>query len=313
MEGEKLQLLKSIFGKFYHSNDEHLFYCPKCKHHKRKFSVNIDKDAFKCWICDYHGRSIRRLVRKYGDFRILQQWDKLNGREDVTKFEDIFSEYDKPEQIQRLDLPKEFISLANENLPLAMTPALNYLENRGITKKDILHWKIGCCMRGDYNNRIVVPSFDEEGYVNYFVARTFNGAWKKYLNPPASKDIIFNELYLDFDKDLVIVEGIFDAIISGPNSVPILGSTLRENSKLFQQIVKNDTPVYIGLDVDAERKTKKIIKDLLNYGIEVYKIDTSGFDDIGSMSKKEFVKRKSEAALYECNDYLLYEAIGEIK
>jgi len=313
MEGEKLQLLKSIFGKFYHSNDEHLFYCPKCKHHKRKFSINLEKGAFKCWICDYYGRSLRRLVRKYGDFRTLQQWDRLHGREDITKFDDIFSEDDEVEQIQRIDLPKEFISLANEDLPLATTPALNYLENRGIKKQDILHWKIGCCMRGDYNNRIIIPSFDEEGYVNYFVARTFNGAWKKYLNPPASKNIIFNELYLDFDNDLVIVEGAFDAMIAGPNAVPILGSTLRENSKLFQMIVKNDTPIYIGLDVDAENKSKRIIKDLLNYGIEIYKIDTSGYDDIGSMPKEEFSKRKNEAVLYESNDYLLYEAIGEIK
>ena len=92
MEGEKLQLLKSIFGKFHHSNDEHLFYCPKCKHHKRKFSINLEKGAFKCWICDYYGRSLRRLIRKCGDFRILQKWDKLNGREDLTKFDDIFSE-----------------------------------------------------------------------------------------------------------------------------------------------------------------------------------------------------------------------------
>lgn len=312
MEAEKLQILKGILGNFYNTNDEHLFYCPKCKHHKRKLSVNVEKDAFKCWVCDYHGRSLRRLVRKFADFRTLQKWDKLDGREDVTKFDDIFSEDKEVEEIQRIDLPKEFITLTGHHRAMATTPALNYLQNRGVTEQDILHWKIGCCMSGDYNNRVIIPSFDEDGYVNYFVARTFNGSWRKYLNPPASKDIIFNELYLDFDKDLVIVEGIFDAIIAGPNSVPILGSTLRENSKLFQQIVKNDTPVYIGLDVDAERKTKKIIKDLLNYGIEVYKIDTSGFDDIGSMSRQEFLNSKSKAVRYESNDYLLYEALGEL-
>ena len=312
MEGEKLQILKGILGNFYNTNNEHLFYCPKCKHHKRKLSVNVEKDAFKCWVCDYHGRSLRRLVRKFADFRTLQKWDKLDGREDITKFDDIFSEHNEVEEIQRIDLPKEFITLTGHHRAMATTPALNYLQNRGVTEQDILHWKIGCCMSGDYNNRVVIPSFDEDGYVNYFVARTFNGSWRKYLNPPASKDIIFNELYLDFDKDLVIVEGIFDAIIAGPNSVPILGSTLRENSKLFQQIVKNDAPVYIGLDVDAERKTKKIIKDLLNYGIEVYKIDTSGFDDIGSMSRQEFLNAKDKAVRYESNDYLLYEALGEL-
>ena len=133
------------------------------------------------------------------------------------------------------------------------------------------------------------------------------------MNPPASRDIIFNELYLDFDEDLVIVEGIFDAIIAGPNAVPILGSNLSERSTLFQEIVKNDTPIYIGLDVDAENKSKKIIKDLLNYGIEIYKIDTSGYDDIGSMTKNEFLRRKKGAALCDVNDYLLYEALGEIK
>ena len=313
MEGEKLQLLKNILGNFHRSNDEHLFYCPKCRHHKRKLSINLEKNAFKCWICDYYGRSLRRLVRKYGDFRTLQKWDKLNGREDITKFDDLFPKEIETELLQRIDLPKEFVSLANEDLPLAMMPALNYLENRRITKKDIVRWKIGCCMRGEYNNRVIIPSFDEEGYVNYFVARTFNGAWKKYLNPPVSKDIIFNELYLDFDQELIIVEGIFDAIIAGPNAVPILGSTLRENSKLFQEIVKNDTPIYVGLDIDAENKSKKIIKDLLNYGIEVYKIDTAGYDDIGSMKKDEFVKRKNEAALYGSSDYLLYDALGEIK
>ena len=131
--------------------------------------------------------------------------------------------------------------------------------------------------------------------------------WKKYKNPAASKDIIFNHLYLDFDEDMVIVEGAFDAIISGPNSVPLLGSTIREESRLFQEIVKKDTAVYIALDSDAQKKEDRIIKLLLKYGIEVYKVDTSGYEDVGVMPKELFNKRKNEASLIEDNFYSIFE------
>ena len=36
----------------------------------------------------------------------------------------------------------------------------------------------------------------------------------KYYNPPVEKDFIFNELYLDWNKDITIVEGVFDAIVA---------------------------------------------------------------------------------------------------
>mgnify|MGYP005631781647 CR=1 FL=1 len=42
---------------------------------------------------------------------------------------------------------------------------------------------------------------------HYFVARTYNGDAYKYKNPNASKDIIFNELFIDWNTDLVLVEG----------------------------------------------------------------------------------------------------------
>ena len=48
---------------------------------------------------------------------------------------------------------------------------------------------------------------------------------------------MFNEFYVDWDE-VVLVEGV-DAIIAGFNAILILGSTLRENSRLFQQIVLN--------------------------------------------------------------------------
>ena len=111
------------------------------------------------------------------------------------------------------------------------------------------------------------------------------GHQRRYLNPPVGRDVVFNELFIDWDEDINIVEGVFDAIVAGPNSIPILGSTLRENSRLFQQIVMNDTPVYLALDKDAETKRNWIIKSFLRYDIELYVVDTSGCEDIGSMSQ----------------------------
>ena len=83
-------------------------------------------------------------------------------------------------------------------------------------------------------------------------------------------------MYIDWDSDLVITEGVFDAIKAGPNAIPLLGSTLRENSKLFQKIIKHDTPIYLALDADADKKETKIINLFVKYGIELYKLDTTG-------------------------------------
>jgi len=201
--------------------------------------------------------------------------------------------------------------LANKKLPITAKLARKYLRDRGVTKSDILKWKIGYCSSGLYENRIIVPSFRSDGYVNYFVARTYSKHWKRYINPPASNNIIFNELYVDWNSDLCIVEGAFDAIVAG-NAVPLLGSSLRENSKLIQQIIKHDTPVYLALDPDAKDKEQKIAKMFLQYDIELYKIDVSGFDDVGEMTKKQFQNRKQNAAFIEMNNYLLYEALNAI-
>jgi hypothetical protein len=102
-------------------------------------------------------------------------------------------------------------------------------------------------------------------------------------------------LYLDFDSDIILTEGIFDAVKAGQNSVPLLGSTLREENKLFQRIVNYDTAVYLALDPDAKKKENELIKKFINYGVETYKVEISPYKDAGEMTKEEFQKRKSEA------------------
>ena len=310
-KNEAKKILHETFGNYIDKGTELLFTCPACGHHKRKFSVNLDKSVYKCWVCDYRGRNIRRVIRSYGSYNQLQKWDAISQRSDIEKFAELFMETERAEDKSKMELPEEFTSLCSEKAPATGTYALRYLQKRGITKEDILKWKIGYCFSGEYRNRIIIPSFDEDGDCSYFIARSYTGDSYKYKNPRASKDIVFNDLFIDWNKDLVLVEGVFDALVAG-NAVPILGSTLRKGSELLRKIVRNDTPIYIALDPDAEEKERRIIKMLLEYDIELYKIDVSGYEDVGSMPKQVFEERKNNATFIEGDNYLLVNLLSAI-
>jgi len=308
-ETEKLKVLNQILGESHTAGEENLFYCPSCNHHKRKLSLNLKKNAWHCWICEFRGNNITRLVKRYGSFLQRQEWEGFcSGYVVDTTFDDIIfslrEEKKQEKEEQKIKLPDTFISLCNNNLPLSAREPRTYLQGRGVNQNDILKWKIGYCKSGEYAGRIIIPSFDLDGDVNYFVSRAYSKQyWPAYKNPPVNRDIIFNELYVDFKNDLVVVEGVFDAIVC-ENSVPLLGSTLNENSKLFSKIVEMDTTVYIALDPDAERKAMGLIKNLLLYGVEVYKIDVAGYKDVGEMTRTEFKKRKVDAKKITNENYL---------
>ena len=308
---EAKKILHETLGNYSDKGSELLFACPSCNHHKRKFSVNLDKNAYKCWICDYRGRNIRRLVRRFGTYLQLQKWDRISYRTDIERFDDLFMERVPGEGKTKVQLPEEFISLCTEKIPATGLYALRYLQSRGITIADILKWKIGYCFSGEYRNRIIIPSFDDDGDCSYFIARSYTGDSYKYKNPRASKDIVFNELYIDWNKDLVLVEGVFDALVAG-NAVPILGSTLRKGSDLLRKIVRNDTPIYVALDPDASDKERRIIKMLLEYDIELHKIDVTGYEDVGSMPTEVFEQRKKSASFIDRDNYLLLDLLSAV-
>jgi len=309
---DKVRIINNILGKSYKSSGEVLFRCPYCKSSKRKFSVNFDKNVYKCWVCDVRGRDLYRIVRRFGSFVDLEAWKAVSGNKlDLNEFEFLFSsEKEEEDKQQIVPMPPEFKTLTSRALDDEGKRALQYLKTRSVEKYDILKWKMGYCSRGEYKNRIVIPSFDESGDMNYFVARSYSGDYMRYKNPPASRNIIFNELYLDFDKEIILVEGVFDAI-KAENAVPILGSTIRENSKLFRKIVKHDTPVLLALDPDARRKSNAIKEKLLKYGIEVREIRYHNNQDIGDMSKDEVKNLSTGAPLIRSNDQLI-EAISAI-
>jgi DNA primase len=211
---QKLKILKNVFGSFVkQGTNEYYFRCPYCNHQKKKkLAINLLKNSYHCWVCDERGKNVRRLLKSRLSYSELYEWDKLNNYVDLTQLDsNIFDEQSKVIE-ETVELPEDFISLANKNLPMSSRFALKYLQDRAITKEDILMWKIGYCNKGEYKDRIIIPSFNNDGNVNYFIARSYTNSFPKYMNPKVSKDIVFNELYLDWNEDVVIVEGVFDAM-----------------------------------------------------------------------------------------------------
>jgi len=142
-QAEKLKIISEIMGDNYRSGNEHLFFCPKCNHHKKKLSINFTKDKFKCWVCDFAG-PIARLVKRFGNYSQLKRWNELSGIVEIESFDKIFNNIEEKQQKEEitLDLPEHFISLCNKDSGLASLEARKYLMDRGISKKDILKWKI---------------------------------------------------------------------------------------------------------------------------------------------------------------------------
>ena len=212
----------------------------------------------------------------------------------MSEMDNLFLEEKIVEENQRLSLPEEFIFLGASRLPHEAQRPLRYLERRGLTLEDIRYYKLGFCSSGEYRNRIIIPSFDEEGYCNYFVGRTYSNDSYKYKNPRVSKNIIFNELLVDWSSPVLLVEGPFDAL-KARNAICILGSTLNIKSRLFAKLVEKQPPVYVGFDSDALQKSLRVIKNMLEYGLEVYQMDTSSVEDIGSLAPSEVEKLREEA------------------
>mgnify|MGYP001245434039 CR=1 FL=1 len=300
---QKLKLLKTALGPYWSNGTENLFHCPKCNHHKKKLSINVDKGVFKCWICDYSGTKVSQLIRRYAP-AYYADYRQLEGEVDIAKYDTIFAE-NIPAPPQIIDLPDNFQTLTGKKTTLK-SRALNYLYSRGFTDADILIWKIGFCDYGEYHDRVIVPSFDDSGNVNFFVARSYTDDWMKYKNPKVSKDIIFNDLNVDWEDDVIIVEGVFDAM-KCKNAIPLLGSTLRENSKLFQKICLYKPNVFLALDEDAKDKEFGIAKKLREYGIKVRSININGYSDIGEMPQKVVEQRKQNADIVSDLDYLHYK------
>jgi DNA primase len=171
-------------------------------------------------------------------------------------------------QIEIVKLPNEFQPLWNGGDSIVKRHALSYLYKRGITDSDILKYNIGYCDSGLYSNRIIIPSYDEDGNLNFFVGRDFYSSKMKYRNSPTTKDIIGFELFINWNEPIILCEGVFDAMAFKRNAIPLFGKTVMK--KLQKKIIDFGVrTIYLALDNDAINDAVKISENFINNGIEV--------------------------------------------
>jgi DNA primase len=268
--------------------NEQAHHCPFCNHHKKKLQVNLDTQRWHCWVCDSKGRSIQSLLRKLNvDIRDLNRLKDIYGEDDYTLVE-------KDEYVAKLQLPSEFKQLHFK--PKGFNPeynqAINYLKERGITQADIVKYNIGYCSEGLYFGRVIVPSYDENGDLNYFVARSYYKEERmKYKNPPVNRDVIVFDNQINWNEPITLCEGVFDSFSIKRNCIPLLGKFLL--SKLKNKIIeKGVKEVTIILDSDAIADSTKHTDYFLKNGIKVRNIIPTDMDagEMGFKKVNELLK-----------------------
>jgi len=247
--------------------------CPKCQQRdglrqpdgKYNLEINTEDEVFNCWKCEEpkfsgHLSKLIRLLGTKADYDLYKSY--------AGSYYDRFTSFEKKQDVDEvvdltIELPREFISfhdMDNENQE--HINAYMYMVNeRKITKDELLKYRIGFCIEGKYAGRIIIPSYDIDGIVNYFVARSFKKQLKPpYMNPKVDKDlIVFNEGYINWDSTIYIVEGVFE-MFSLVNAAPQLGKTL---SKRMVSLLSERKPnVVIVLDPDAYVNAMRIFQTL---------------------------------------------------
>ena len=287
MEEKLIRLLISFLGDYgKHCGDWYSFNCPCCAENKgvefdNKFNLEINVTpqvlSYHCWRCGdtdgMRGR-ISSLIKKYGGKLIYDEYKNIL---DEYRQSQLFSLSgneqnlinDNITDVESIQLPKGF-KLIEDNDLLAKD-AIEYLKKRNVNNNIIQQYKIGYIPNDSHydfstRGRIIVPSYNQFGELNYWVGRDYTGKNKvRYMNPKVEKTkFIFNEYYVNWYEDVILVEGVFDHIVT-PNSIPLLGKNLNNEFILYNTLISNvRSKVVIFLDDDAFDNAKRIYKSLYN-------------------------------------------------
>lgn len=299
MEQVKLLILKQIFPDFEYraAKKEFVTKCPEHDHHKRKLEISLDSDIFHCWVCDFKGRT-PKLIKKYGTKKQFLEYLKLVPVRSA----------DVVEEKRSVDLPEDFTLFQNASDSFLGGRIKMFLEQNGISELTAKQNLLGVSFDSPFRNRLIIPSRDLSGQLNFFTARAlFDSTFPKFMSCEGvrRRNVIFNEIFLSQREPFVLVEGEKSYLkhFSVGNIVCLNGSIIREDYSLFSFIVRSGQDVFLALDEDAKEKSLEIANLFAQFGISVYLVDVKDQPDKMTTDEFEhalsFATRAEEKSLLE--------------
>ena len=276
--------------------NQYYYHCPNCHHKNPRFSVNYDINAFKCWVCDFSGRSLLYLLYYLdADPQDISEAKKLLGKEELLTKEEIGInqlQYKVKNKLKNDKTSSSYIKTPDPKdswktisdtykSDIFIRRAYKYLRKRNLSPYEINLYDIKF---DEENLSIVIPSYDRNGELNYYITHHFDDEY--YQNPKgySKMNIIFNEYHIDFKQPVILTEGVYDSIHIGYNCIPILGTFVP--SPLVSKFMLYNTPmIYIFLDGDAEDSAVKISKYLSYYDVNNKIVNTPEGEDGNSLSR----------------------------
>jgi len=320
---EKIDFLESFLNTSLSKDGINInIWCPFCKHsnkNKLKLVIHLEMNVYHCWLCDKKGSNVPYLISRLNNskFEASKKYfgSKSNKENDLYsilksfKLEEEVSLIEEQENI--IDFPDDFKLLAtnfNSTDP-DVRDIFKYAVKRGFNKHKLWMLRVGYSNQNDFRRSIILPSLDEEGNINFYTSRKIDADTSdafKYKNASIQKkNIVFNDINIDWRLPLTIVEGPLDLIKTNDNATCLLGSSLTEDMLLFKKIVSNRTPVNLALDSDVYYKTLSIASTLSSYDIDVKILDTRIANDVGDMSHQQFKQCLEESKPYSPQSKLL--------
>ncbi len=244
-----IRLIARRFGEYDRQGDEIAVNCPFCflRGHtpdtKKKLYINVTKGVVHCFRCNHSGRAAD----------LLPQVAVLEAKQSTTDFEEAKLE-PLPEGIALSDLPSTHT-------------ACTYIESRGFTVKGLGSRAYFCedYCKGKYSfgPRLILPVYQMGGYQG-FQARALISHDAKYVNASGmnKKVLLYNyDRVVSQSKELIITEGIFDCLKSGPTAVAAFGKAISDEQVRLISLNSFDR-IYVILDPEARDDAKAVARRL---------------------------------------------------